>query len=89
MVIPDFPREWISMQSVGSVSLPCLAQIVLPDSAIDDSMHVEYGDLRNSDVAGTRLPLSEIVIPAGSKHEPAPPLANGQQDEPVALYNHS
>ena len=86
MVIPDFPREWISTQSAGSVSLPCLAQIVLPDSAIDDSMHVEYGDLRNSDLAGARLPLSEIVIPAGSKHEPAPPLDNGQQDEPVALY---
>ena len=86
MVIPDFPWEWISTQSAGSISLPCLAQIVLPDSAINNSMHVEYGDLRNSNVAGTHLPLSEIVIPAGSKHEPAPPLNSGQQDEPVALY---
>ena len=45
MVILNFPWEWMSMQLVGAVSLPSIAQIVLPDNANDDSMQVDYGDL--------------------------------------------
>ena len=44
-LIPNFTWEWISMRLLGAVSLPSLAQIVLPDSANDDSLEVDYGDL--------------------------------------------